>query len=73
MAERRRPGGAGVTTLQEISRSASENRRYWTHHARFCLTCYRETGDKLERHAFRAAMRNRRAQTYLNDELRGDT
>lgn len=61
-----------MTTLQEISQSAEENRRYWSHHARFCLTCYRTTGDQLERHAFRAAMRNRREQTYLDQPTRGE-
>lgn len=59
-----------MTTLEEISKCPSANRAFWSECARLNLYCMREPGAdraaiRLERSAFRANMRNRRAATFL--------
>jgi hypothetical protein len=58
-----------VTTLEEISTDAAANYAFWTERARLNLACYvarpcRADRCRLERAGFRAAIRNRKAQTY---------
>lgn len=54
-----------MTTFEEICSSPEAHWEFFTCRARTCLICYRQTGCKLERAAFRMNMKARRERMFL--------
>lgn len=67
-----------MNTLEQASSSRQENYNYWTSQAKYYLSMYRErkalNTDKYlidaAKTSFKTMMKLRRAQEYLNDELK---
>ena len=55
-----------MTTFEEISTCPKANYDFWTARAKTCLSAFKFSGCKLEKHGFRASIRHRRDKTYLD-------